>query len=241
MSGKQFYLVILCLFTLSFGYSQKGVTTFGLQYKPIIPNKFIGTYKQDFNQGQLVSNVQQQLGHCFGGVVRYGLTDIISFETGLNLTHRNFGLNFAVPDSGYAETGTVGVVSYEVPLSCLIYIRLTERWYINTSLGSALNMFSSNVSKQLPISGPEYFKQEGAYRSKIQGALLANVGFEFRTRDKGYFYIGSSYNLPFSPIITFAMSYEYPGGKTLSIQNIRGSYLTLDFRYFFNEKPEKRN
>jgi hypothetical protein len=219
-------------------YAQKGVTTFGLQYKPIVPNRFIGMYRQEFNEAQLISSVNQKIGHCFGGVVRHGLTKNISLETGINLTRRNFGLDFSIPDSSYAATGKVGVVSYDIPLSCLIYIQLSQRWFINTSLGSSMTLFTSNVFKSVPIVGVETFRMEGAYKSKVQGALLANVGCEFRTREKGYFYLGSSYHLPYTPIMTMAMSYEYEGGDVVSIANVRGSYLTVDFRYFFHERPE---
>ncbi|MBI3133395.1 MAG: hypothetical protein HYZ14_01860 [Bacteroidetes bacterium] len=241
MMQRTLLIVFFLLGFLGTTCAQKGVTTFGLQYKPIIPNRFIGTYQQDFNEAQLQSSIQQKLGHSFGGVIRHGFTKNLSFETGLNITYRNFGLNFSVPDSGYAKTSSVSVVSYEVPLSCLVYIQLSDKWFINTSLGSALTIFTSDVYKPIPIVGKESFRMEGAYQNKIQGALLANVGFEFRSRKSGYYYIGTSYHLPFAPIITMAMSYEYDGGDVVSISNVRGSYLTLDFRYFFHERPEADN
>jgi len=231
--------LIACSWNLN-SFSQKGVTTFGLQYKPIIPNRFIGMYEQDFDSAQFFSTVKQRMGHSFGGVIRYGLTKNLSFETGLNLTYRNFGLAFSVPDSGYVGNEKLSVVSYEIPLTCLIYIQLSDALFINTSLGSAITLFPSSVSVPSPITNGEYFLQEGAYRNKIQGALLANVGFEYRTKQKGYFYLGTSYHLPFTSIMTFAMSYEYSGGKVVVIDNIRGSYLTVDLRYFFHEQPEKR-
>jgi len=80
---------------------------------------------------------------------------------------------------------------------------------------------------------------EGAYRGKVQGALETNLGFEYRTKKFGYFYLGASYHLPFAPITTFAMSYEYPPGNVVSIANVRGSYMTIDIRYFFNEVKRK--
>ncbi len=232
-------ILFLLLVCANLTFAQKGVATFGLQYRPIIPNTMIGMYKQDFNQDQLISSVKQKFGHSFGGVVRYGLTKNISMETGLNLTQRNFKLDFSVPDSAYNETGKTGMVSYEIPLSCLVYIQLSDRWYINTSLGPSLTLFTSNIAKQVPISGSEFFRFEGAYKSKVLGAVNANVGFEFRSRSSGYFYIGSSYHLPFTPIMTMAMSYEFDGGDVVSIANIRGSYLTVDLRYFFNERAEE--
>jgi hypothetical protein len=238
---KRDFVLVLFFFCLNFNsFGQKGVTTFGIQYKPIIPNRFIGTYEQRFDTAQFFSSVRQKIGHSFGGVVRVGLTKNISLETGLNLTYRNFNLDFSVPDSGYVGEEQLRVVSYEIPVSCLIYIQLSKNLFINTSLGAAMTFFASDVRNTAPISGNEYFLQEGVYRNKIQGALLANLGFEYRTKQKGYFYFGTSYHLPFSPIMTFAMSYEYAGGKRLVIDNVLGSYLTLDFRYFFHESPDKK-
>ncbi|NOQ71978.1 MAG: hypothetical protein GQ574_08250 [Crocinitomix sp.] len=234
-------ILILCLTSSAFG--QKGVTTFGIQYKPIIPNTFIGSFEQDFNQNQLTSTVKQKVGHAFSFVVRQGLTKNISFETGLGFTQRNFNLDFAVEDSNYFKQGEVGFIGYEIPVKALVFIRLGESLFMNTALGASFNYFPSDVKVDIPITVGEYFSQEGAYRQKIQGALLADIGFEFRTRKSGYFYLGSSYNLPFTPIVTFAMAYEYQGGDQVAIENIRGSYLTIDFRYYFHEKPrsEQRN
>ena len=104
-----------------------------------------------------------------------------------------------------------------------------------------MTLFPSDVRVVEPIPGRigESFKQEGAYKSKLQGAFLANFGFEYRTKNSGYFYLGTSYHLPFAPIMDFAMVYDYQGGKKLQIDHVQGSYLTLDLRYFFNEKKEE--
>lgn len=228
---------IIFLLLTNTAFSQEGVLTFGIQYKPIVPNTFIGTFKQDFNENQFTSNVQQKVGHAFSFVVRQGLTKSISFETGLGFTQRNFNLDFAVEDSNYFGQGKVGFIGYEVPVKALVFIRLGESLFMNTAIGASFNYFPSDVKVDVPITVGQFFSQEGVYRSKIQGAILADIGFEFRTRKSGYFYLGSSYNLPFASIVTFAMAYEYPGGDEVAIDNIRGSYLTIDLRYYFHEKP----
>lgn len=243
MTIKTRYLFfLLTVFIASIGFAQKGVTTVGMQYKPIIPNTIIGTYYQDFSDssGRFSSSIQQKVGHSFGMVIRHGITNVISFETGLEFTQRNFGLNFEVEDSGYAAKGKVGIVGYEIPFKALIFIRLGKQFYMNTALGASFNYFPSEVKVTIPIRANQYFSQEAARLNRIQGALLANIGFEYRTKKSGYFYLGSSFNLPFASLYTFAMSYEYQNGKILTIDNVRGSYLTLDLRYYFNEKPETK-
>lgn len=237
---KLFFLLIISFIATFKGLAQEGVTTFGIQYKPIIPNQLIGTYQQDFNVDNFESSVQQKLGNSFSMVIRQGLTKVLSFETGLAFTRRNFSLDFALPDSGYAATTKVGLVSYEIPFKGLVFIRLGEDFFMNTALGASFNYFPSDVRVVTPINTNEYFLQEGARLNRMQGALLADIGFEYRTRKSGYFYLGASYNLPFASIITFAMSYENPPSQSLVIQNIRGSYLTVDLRYYFHEKPASR-
>ena len=235
-------LIILSFMLLGItATAQKGVTTFGIQYKPIIPNRFVGTFEQEFNKDQFESSIKQQIGHSFGMVIRQGINDLISLETGINFTQRNYALNFSVPDSMLNATSNVGMIGYEIPLSGLVFIRLGEQLYMNTAIGASLNYFPSDVRVFVPQSVDEHFLQEGARLNRLQGALLTNIGFEYRTRKSGYFYFGGTFNLPFAPIYTFAMSYEYPPNQKLAIDNIRGSYLTLDLRYYFHEKPtEKR-
>ena len=232
--------LILLSVLLSFStYSQKGATSFGLQYKPIIPNSLIGTYEQDFNDGAFESTVKQKFGHSGAMLIRVGLSDRLSLETGMGITQRNFDLNYTLADSGYVASNDVRVLSYSIPLSVLVFIRLSDDWYMNTSLGAAMTVFPSDVRTVQAVGVNERFQQEGAYRSKVQGAALANIGFEYRTKSKGTWYIGAAYHIPFLPIMTFAMSYEYTGGKLLAIDNIRGSYLTADFSYYFNESKKK--
>ncbi|MFT4602323.1 MAG: hypothetical protein ACI857_002509 [Arenicella sp.] len=220
--------------------AQRGSAKFGMQYKPIIPNSIIGFYEQEFNNGVFESTVKQKFGNSFSMLINVGLSDRLALETGIGFTQRNFNLDYAVPDSGYTATGDVRVVSYEIPLNLMVFIRLSDEVYMNTSLGPAMTFFPSDVQTFIPIDANERFQQEGAYRSKIQGALNANVGFEYRTKKSGTFYLGGSYHLPFTPIMTFAMSYEYStNANILAIDNIRGSYLTVDLRYYFNENKDK--
>ena len=102
------FLFMLSMVNAAFG--QRGVTTFGIQYNPIMPNSIIGTFEQDFNSNQFTSTVKQKIGHAFSFVIRQGLTKTLSFETGLGFTRRNFNLDFAVEDSNYFKEGKVGFI-----------------------------------------------------------------------------------------------------------------------------------
>lgn len=237
---KSIFSICFLVLISSASHAQKGSTLFGLEYKPIIPNRLIGTFEQEFDDLPFESTVKQKFGNALGMNIRIGLSDRISLETGLGFTQRNFNLDYALPDSGYTGSNDVRVVSYSLPLKCMVFIRLGDDWFMNTSLGAAMTVFPSDVKTQIGLAGNERFQQEGAYRSKVQGAALANIGWEYRSKESGIFYLGMAYHLPFIPIMTFAMSYEYPGGNLLKIDNIRGSYLTVDLRYYLPESKKDK-
>lgn len=237
---RNFTFFILLVFVF-YAPAQKGVTTFGLQYNPIVPNRLIGTYIQDFDALPMESHIQQKFGNNLGGIVRHGFTKNISIETGLNFTQRNFNLFFELADSGFSEQNDVRIVSYSLPVSGLVFIRLTDQLWMNTSAGVAMTLFPSDVQVFTEVTGTNhFFLMEGLYRHKVQGALLTNLGFELRTKKFGFFYLGGTYHLPFAPICTFAMAYEFTGGDYVAIDNVKGSFVSVDIRYYFNEVREKK-
>ena len=153
----RFILVGIFIVLSTASFSQKGATVFGVQYKPIIPNSLIGTYMQDFNEGPLVSNIKQKFGHSLGMVIRHGFTKNLSLETGINFNQRNYNLFYDMPDSSLSGENDVRIISYSIPLSGLIYIRLAEQFYMNASLGASMVLFPSDVQVFTNIEGVQNY------------------------------------------------------------------------------------
>lgn len=215
--------------------------TFGVQYKPIFPVEILNTRDLEINveDPEFTHRIEQKFGHSFGMVVRRGITNFISIESGINFIQRNYHLDYAVPDSGDFANNRLRIVSYEVPLSALFYIRLGEQWFMNASLGASAVMFPSNVGTNVVTEGrTASFQTEGLRTSWFQGSLISNIGFEFRTRKQGYFYLGSSFHLPFKSMYYVVGVYNKNQVKHRGYDELRGSFLTLDLRYFFHEKAQ---
>ncbi|MFN5371602.1 MAG: hypothetical protein ACK5B6_09090, partial [Bacteroidia bacterium] len=72
-------------------------------------------------------------------------------------------------------------------------------------------------------------------------SLIANVGAEYRSEKSGYFYVGCSLNRPFSPIYKSVIDYVINNQVVHNaFADLRGAYLTVDFRYFFHEDPARK-
>lgn len=235
-------LFILCfsLLKLSSVCAQENVTTFGIQFKPILPINIFVDGPFEWTDSIYSGNIQSKTGYSFGMVVRHGLTKRLSLETGINFVRRNYDLKMhKQTDSVLLSDATdFGIVSYSIPLQGLVYIQLGEQLFMNASAGAELNAFASpTVSSGKNL----YFNQLTRPKSRIQGSIIANLGFEYRTKEKGFFYLGLSYNLPMSRMARTQMTWLNKNASThINNTNLSGQYLTLDLRYFFHEDPVKK-
>jgi hypothetical protein len=220
-------------FTFLNGSAQQNTRTVGFQFKPIFNSRYLNTgeIKED-TLGVSFSHLPK-FGFCGGMVIRMGLTKRISLETGINYVRRDY--EFSLSDSGLAEKKKFKTISYEIPVLGMVFIRLGEKLYMNTALGASLDIFPSNYN----INSANY--NNNILRDAwVSAALLANLGFEYRTEKSGYFYVGASYHRPFNSIYIAKIEYKRTTPFLSKEMSFSGNYLTLDLRYFFHEDPEKR-
>lgn len=222
---------------------QERVTTLGVQLKPMIPSKFFGTSRESSGNGEFTADFVPTLGLNFGMVVRHGLTKMWSFETGINLVQRNYHIDFTTPSVPFVSRIGFRLVGYEVPVQALVYVKLGEQLWMNASGGFSLDMYPSDVYSTSTWRKDTLvvdFTQNTYRRRWIQMAVLANYGFEWRTKDRGYLYAGASFHRPFQDIALTGALLEINSNPSSLYYPLSGSYLTFDLRYFFHEDPERR-
>ena len=225
------FLVILTFQTSIF--SQIGVTTVGVQLKPIIPINYFGAGPIQLTNEFATLDLSSKLGYSFGMVVRHGFTKSISIESGINYTRRNYNI-FGASSYEYAnDQADFGFISYELPVQGLIYIRIGEFVYMNASIGLGINFYASDVASKGENNYIDHYSERARW---INASFLSNLGLELRTKEKGYFYVGASLNTPFNEITATRLNYYYEDNLSTKFDPIflNGNYITLDLRYFFN-------
>lgn len=236
-------LTVLSLMFCFISKSQENVTTLGIQLKPMIPSGFFGNGEQ-FTEGENYTvGLTPKMGWNFGMIVRRGFTKTWSFETGICMVQRNFTLTFNQPELEKPQKLDFRYVCYEIPVQGIVFVKLGEQLFMNASGGFSMDMYPSNVesSNYAKIDTVNFdFYQKTWRNGWLQFALLANYGFEWRSKESGYFYLGASYHRPFKEIGITKMVIERNTDPTRLSFLLGGNYLTADFRYFFNEKPEKK-
>lgn len=223
--------------------AQKDVTTFGIQFKPIIPSKFFDSGVETIEGDFFNVTKTPKLGYNFGMVIRKGFTDILSLEVGINYTRRRFDLEVTEPVDGVKKNLNFIFTAYEIPVQGLLYVQLGDEIWMNAAAGFSVDMYPSDLfsSDSEDLNGSIYDFEQRTYRSNwVQFSLVANYGFEWRTEEDGIFYLGASYHRPFNNMAVTEVTFKkdnFPYKETLTLS---GSYLTIDLRYFFHEEAQRK-
>lgn len=237
MKLKIFICGLVMLLAIPAATAQERVTTFGIQFKPMLPIQFFNAGKQTQTLNNVDYTVDPKLGFAFGMVIRKGLTKSLSLETGINVLKRNFEITIDDVDSSFSGTSQFQLLNYEIPVLGLVYVQINRQMFMNASGGVSFDMYPT------PLYTEGSYYANGVLRTYwLQPSLLANIGWEYRTEKSGYFYFGATIHRPFRQIFTEYITYKGESGKRFEQVSfdLTGNYITIDFRYFFHEDPERR-
>ena len=232
------FILIISFFDLK---GQSTRTSFGLQYKPIIPSEYFNSSHINESSKSYTFNLSPKYSNSFGMVLRHKINKTFSIESGLNYTQRNYKLIISKAiDQNIDDLTYFGMRSYELPIQFLTYVRASEFWYLNVAFGISHNVLASDIFSYGDKTDAYFqntYRKNGGYR-----ALLANIGMEYRTEKKGHYYVGASLHRPWSEISRVYPEYD----DDLNTFNdadfddkffleMLGNFITIDFRYFFAE------
>lgn len=212
---------------------------FGFQTRMIVPSNMIGPNSLTLTKDYFTTTIQQNPGYAFGGVVRLGLSELISIETGLNYVQRIFGITMQQTDSNIVATNTMRFIQYDIPISAVINVKLNKSIYANAFLGLALQNKPSSVGIiDNPIGKHQFFHMGLVdIHKKISFDLMTGAGFEWRIKKSGVFYLGGSARVALAPVFQLIAKYQYVNEERLVFGEVNGSYLSVDLKYFL---PYKR-
>jgi len=231
---KKNIILFLLVLIASFSFSQNKNTEienknfFGITTGVLVPNNLLFT--KSYNEVYKIDRyiLTNKYGYTYGIKVKHDFTKHYSLQTGINYVHRNFSAEIINSDTSIQND--LRFISYELPISGLIYVRLFKKIYMDISPGFLTNFFPSDI-----ITSSMYGKR---FRFATFSGML-NLGWEFRTKDKGYFYLGASYKRDFSNMIYVAYFKGIIGGISDYSIASRGDYLNINFTYYFPQNKNK--
>jgi len=227
---------ILLLFCVPFVCAQekyhKEKSSFGIQIKPIIPSGLFRVEEERIIKDNILYSITPKTGYSAGAMIRFGLSARFTLQTDINYIRRNF--TFVVNDNNTISEINLRVVSYEIPVLPTFFVRLSEEVYMGLSSGLSFQFLPTNLYSESPS---KHLNQLSLKKTWMSTSFVAQVSFEWRTDDKGYFNIGPTFNMYFNPMYQTRIQYK-PQQKTNEvITDIGGDYFGIVLRYTFD--PDK--
>jgi hypothetical protein len=206
---------------------------FGLEYKPIFPQHYIGNSSTLLVNTKISSEFKQEIGLSIGAIVRVSLNKNISIESGIHEVNRKYTVLFQSLDSSKTASKSLSFLSYDIPISTIFFVKLTNKIFMNVALGPSFVFNPSNVANQVIADNYAVFKSEGRRNSFFGIEMNTHLGWEYRSEKSGIIYFGMAGRIPFAPIYKIATVYETPTSKEVIVGQLNGTYVSLDLRYYF--------
>lgn len=184
-----------------------------------------------------------QVSFRLGMNVRFDFSRTFSFQTGLYYVNRKYDVRVGTRDAGTGFSfvdgeQTLTYTGFELPVMALFYVQLGREWFMNNLVGFSADFFPSSV-----IDTVKGYTIYGGRNSWIIPSAKVAVGFEWRTKSAGYFYMGGQFHRPLIPLFEgFIQRTSDPVLPDWSVPistDVTGTYFAIDFKYFF--PPGKKN
>jgi hypothetical protein len=208
---------------------------FGLQARILQPSEFLGPHTSTLLDGGFSSSLNQKTGFSYGALIRADYTKSISLEVGLNYIQRQFNAQMSYTDSitSISDSNKLTFINYEIPLTGIVKIQMGQKLFATAGLGPSFSYKPTNVALIDQPGGPHTFYHSGTVK-KFGIDLNAQIGFEFRTRKSGIYYIGGAVKVPTNYLFNWGGKYSKQNSSQYFIDftKVNGAFLTIDLRYY---------
>ena len=241
MNFLRLALLFLLLFwvNISISQSKNSDKQFGISTGAVVPINYFGAGPLELINSNSQITLSSKIGYNFGMMIKTNYGKRFSIENGINFLRRNFDLSGSSSFNGvfFKDNADFGYVSYSFPTKGIVYIQLSSKSLLNTSVGASIDFYASAVNSK----GENDIIFQYSERAKwINGSILADLGVEWRDTDYGTFYFGVGVNIPITTIAVTNMKYYYD--KSDITKNdiyapvfLNGNFFNIKIKYYLAE------
>ena len=225
--------------------SFKEQTIFGLQVSPIIPSNFIQKNDYTYQSDTANYSITYQPSVSYGIEIRHYFTYRFALNTGIIYTKRliktDFETHYPTGSDGTDTTFSreLSFIAFEIPIKASGYVRLSKEIYMSIAGGINLNFYPSDIrvdnvymqrAEHMNLNALQFF----------QLGFSVSLGWEFRTKENGIFYLGASYQTRLEDMAYILFFEEETIHSANYYQGTKGNYLSIDLKYFLPINETKK-
>jgi hypothetical protein len=223
-------------------YAQKNTVVFGIHIEPVIPSRMFRIQTEDIVLDQVEFSIIPKTGYLFGTHLSLNVSKRFTIESGINLIKRDISIE--AREKLYDTSLTFNIHNFEIPLASTFYVRLAERLYMGQTVGISFQMLPSHLTSKLnwvdSAGTISRFEQISIRRSWLVPSFKGGVGFEYRSEESGFFYIGAMYHL-FTKMYNTQITYKTSAIDELFEVKPQSDFFGIMFRYSFPPSPLLKN
>ncbi len=212
---------------------------FGLNISPIFPGSFIRNSNVEYTSDTINYQINLKNSISFGAEIRYYFTYRFAVVGGIQFTRRNIKADYSSNYQGNSKgidttfSKDLKFIAYEIPIHALGYVRLSQKVYMSIAGGFNLNFYPSHIKRD-----NVYVQRVGTKIGKyawqfFQLGYTANIGWEYRTKNTGIFYLGASYQARFDKMARVGFYEGLTIHRPKQDHSITGDYFAINLKYFF--------
>lgn len=221
--------IVVTLFAIT-GYSQSQNWSFGLQFKPMLPDNWINPNTVESNVDGVNFATYTNFGYNGGVSIRRAITKKISVESGISFTQRNYS-TIITEENNTLDQLDFRIIAYEVPFKAVFQVQLDRKWKMGGFAGFVCDLYPSNVG----TFGDNYYMR-GFYRNWIQPASSFGVGWERKLNKGAFVYFGFDYHLILNNYNYVERIAESGNEFATASMGLTGNYLAADIRIYLPTK-----
>jgi len=238
----QFFLLSAFIFLSLYSSGQKKTVVFGIHIEPVIPSRMFRIQTEDIVKDDITFSIIPKTGYLFGTHLSINVSKRFTIESGINLIKRRIDIQGT--ENNYESTLGFHIHNFEIPLASTFYVRLSDKLYMGQTVGVSFQMLPSHLTSRLQwvdsAGTSSKFEQLSYRRNWLVPSFKGSIGFEYRTEEKGYIYLGAVYHL-FTQLYNTRITY-----KTTVIDEVfevkpQSDFFGIMLRYSFAPSPMLQN
>ena len=191
------------------------------------------------NNAQTKDSIQYtlapKLSSNVGGFIKVDLYKRIYLETGLSITRRNYSSSINDTFRGVKSTLPLKLVSYEVPITGQILLKLSENDFIGNGLGIAINAFPSDI-----YATNTEIESLTRPRKWLQTSITGSSMYEHRSKTSIGYLIGITYHRMINTMSFNRTSYKTSQKNYSYTASQTGHYFGIELRIILPSKSEDK-
>lgn len=199
---------------------------FGLGIRTIASTDLLSTGAVSVISEGVNFSFEPKMALGLDAIIRFKLKGRFSLQTGISSIRRGYG--YSMDDGAERYEDYVRLTSFQIPLTGILQVPISERGKIGLETGFVLDMLPTNAA-----SGGENYQSLIFVRRRFNSALRATAFFSQELEKGGMIEIGGGYHRLIGRMGNFYMDFGPTADVITNRTAIQGHFFYLGATFFF--------